>query len=194
MTGSNAPSPGPNPDESSAAEQWRSITPLLARWRKRARQNQYSHWEEARKYENRNYLLGIPTVILSAIVGTSVFAALQKQVSFSVQITVGALSIVAAVMAALQTFLGFSKRAEQHKTVAASYGAVRRRMETLGTLPEPLRGDPLETVREIQSELDNLAKTAPTVSAKIFRKAEALHAQDPDTWIEEQHYNAPDAN
>lgn len=176
-----------SPDETSVAEQWRSVSPLFGRWRKRARQNQQSHWEEARRYEHANYLLGIPTVILSAVVGTSVFAALQKQVSFSIQITVGALSILVAVLAALQTFLGFSKRAEQHRTVAASYGAVRRRMETIGTLPLSLRGDPLETVREIQAELDNLAKTAPTISKKVFQKTEARHAQDPDTWIEDQH-------
>ena len=99
---------------------WTSVQPLLEQWLRRARENQLQHWESARHYENLNYSLGIPVVVLSTTVGTTVFATLQKQVRLSVQVTVGAVSVLAAVLAGLQTFLRFSERAERHRSVAGS--------------------------------------------------------------------------
>jgi hypothetical protein len=50
------------------------------------------------------YLLGIPTIILSAGVGTAVFASLNKQaMGNSIKLVFGLISIMAAVLASLQT-------------------------------------------------------------------------------------------
>jgi hypothetical protein len=62
-----------------------------------------------------NYLLGVPVVVLTTFVGTSVFATLQEDVNTSLRILVGAVSVFAAVLASLQTFLRYPERAEKHR-------------------------------------------------------------------------------
>jgi hypothetical protein len=174
--------------DDAARAQWETAGNLLARWRNRARLNQDQHWEATKYFQQLHYLVGVPVVALSAIVGTTVFATLQKQVGLRIQLVVGGISLLAAVLAGLQTFLGFSARAEQHKSVASAYGAVRRRLETLVTLPVELRGNLADTVKQIELELDNLAKAAPTVPNSIYRSVQKRLAADLDTWPETRTY------
>jgi hypothetical protein len=51
---------------------------LLRDWFRRLRESQFAHYESGKSYEHYNYRLGIPVVVLSTIVGTSVFASLGK--------------------------------------------------------------------------------------------------------------------
>jgi hypothetical protein len=142
----------------STEDRWTSgVDSLLVRWLKRARENQFQHWESARYYENANYLLGIPVVVLSSAV-------------FQTQIAVGAISVLAAILASLQTFLHFSERAERHRGVAASYAAVRRRIEVLLSLPLQLRGSAADVVGDIEKQLDGLSERAPNVPRRIWKK------------------------
>jgi SMODS and SLOG-associating 2TM effector domain family 4 len=166
--------------EQTAQDAWISVQPLLEQWLKRARENQLQHWESARHYENLNYRLGIPVVILSTTVGTTVFATLQKQVRLSIQIAVGAISMLTAILAGLQTFLRFSERAEKHRSVAASYSAIRRRIETLLKLPVELKGDTATTVAEVEKQLDELAKASPNVPERIWNRIQEQVAK-PET-------------
>lgn len=166
------------------SEQWGTVRDLLSRWRSRARLNQSQHWETTKHFQRLHYAIGVPVVVLSAVVGTTVFATLQKQVGFKIQLTVGGISLLAAILAGLQTFYGFSALAERHKSVAAAYGAIRRRLELLATLPVELRGDLSETLKAIEAELDSLAKGAPTVPTKIFESVQKRLASDPENWIE----------
>src|SRR6202012_1161862 len=98
----------------------------------RCRSNQLQHYKAASHCDHVSYILGIPAVILSTVVGTTVFASLQKQVSFKIQLFVGAVSVFAAILAALQTFLRHSERAEKHRSAAASYGGLRKQIEAIG--------------------------------------------------------------
>src|SRR5207248_3345936 len=56
---------------------------------------------------------------------------LSTQPDPRLQITTGIASVVAAVLAALQTFLGLSDRAEKHRLAGAKYGALGRQLEEL---------------------------------------------------------------
>jgi hypothetical protein len=103
---------------------------LLKQWWYRANINQQAHYLAGLRFAWLNRFLGIPTVILTAIVGTAVFASLTEgQVSPEWQIAAGLLSILATVLAALQTFLGYSERAANHRRASAEFGAIRREIE-----------------------------------------------------------------
>src|SRR5512144_2238777 len=104
---------------------------VLDEWYERASVTQRAHYLSADYFGRRKYWLGIPAVVLSTIVGTSVFATLQKQPEPWLQISVGLASVVAAVLASLQTFLGYSERAEKHRVAVAKFGALGRELEAL---------------------------------------------------------------
>lgn len=161
-------------------DEWYKASPLLNIWLNRVRDNQLQHFDAGSFYDRANTLLGIPTIVLTAIVGTTVFASLQKQVSFKIQIAVGAISVLAAVLAALQTFLRFTERAERHRSAAAHYGAIRRRIEAVGYIPIADRGGPGEFIKTVQTDLDSLASSVPSPPKGIWA---ALRASKDDRYF-----------
>src|SRR5439155_18704579 len=73
----------------------------------------------ARRCDTLRYTIGVPTITLSAVVGTSVFSALGQNPEQLLKLLVGILSVTAAVFAALQTFMDYPARAERHRAAAA---------------------------------------------------------------------------
>ena len=92
---------------------------VLTDWYQRVTVTQRAHYGSADHFSRKSYWLGIPVIVLSTVVGTSVFAALQKQPGPGLQIALGLASVLAAVLASLQTFLGYSARAEKHRVAGA---------------------------------------------------------------------------
>jgi hypothetical protein len=141
---------------------------VLDDWYERVAVTQRAHYLSADAFGTRKYWLGIPAVILSTLVGTSVFATVQKQPELWLQITVGLASIAAALLASLQTFLGYSERAEKHRIAGAKYGALGRELEQLRASETPPSA---ETISELRKRLDDLAVESPNNPLPIYRKA-----------------------
>jgi hypothetical protein len=124
-----------------------------------------------------NYWLGIPVVVCTTIVGTTVFATLQQgdnQVHPKVKIAAGVISVISAVLASLQTFLSFGERAEKHRVVGSGYGGILKEIEELQSLPVHLRGDVKQNVDTLREQMNALAKESPEVPIRIHRRAQAL--------------------
>jgi hypothetical protein len=90
-----------------------------------------AHYRAAEADDRRNQLIGWPSVITSTIVATSIFAALNQSTEARTRIAAGFVAVLAAVLAALQTFLGYGERAEKHRMAGARYGKVRRQLDGL---------------------------------------------------------------
>ena len=144
-----------------------SLNSLLKDWLRRTRESQFGHYAAAKRLGYLNYGLGIPVVVMSALVGSSVFAALGKQVDLRLQIAVGVTSVVTAALASLQTFLRFSEKAEKHRSSGAAFGAIRRRIEeSLAVPPEP--GEVKTLLAEVRGQMDTLAKEAPEIPSHVW--------------------------
>src|SRR6266496_2170050 len=105
---------------------------LLRGWLLHAHKGRDRHDLAARRCDHQRYLLGIPAAIIAAVVATSTFAALQDSPSRVIQIVVGVLAIVAAILSSLQSFLDLGARAERHRMAGVRYKAVIRQLEQLG--------------------------------------------------------------
>ncbi|HEV2989856.1 MAG TPA: SLATT domain-containing protein [Candidatus Angelobacter sp.] len=158
-------------DESSSVgvrEPHNDLALLLERWLGRARESQRGHYEAATRLENLNHWLGIPVVVMTTVVGTSVFASLQRQMDLHWQVLVGLISVLAAVLAGLQTFLRFSEKAEKHRAAGAAYGAIRREIEMILAVP-PADRNSKELLDGLRIRIDTLAKEAPEIPARVWR-------------------------
>jgi hypothetical protein len=146
---------------------------LLTSWHRRLRETQFCHYEAAKPLAHANYWLGVPVVILTTFVGTSVFATLEKQVELRIRILIGIVSVGAAVLASLQTFLRLSERAEKHRTVAAHAGSVRREIEQLLAIQskETITQEKLDRLR---AEIDKIAEDAPSVRDRTWARAKKM--------------------
>jgi hypothetical protein len=166
-------------------QDWIEAASVLIKWQRRARESQYAHYEAAKALESANYSLGIPVTILSTLVGTTIYAALQKQTGIRVQVIIGSISIFAAILAGVQTFLRFGERAEKHRSTAAVYGEVRRSLEVTTRYPLQFRPPLGAYLSQVEKKLNDLARTAPNVSDRIFarglrkmKEASERHALD----------------
>ena len=108
-----------------------SASNLIQEWFRRARQNQRIHYRCTDYFSKKSKQLGIPTIAISVFVGSAVFASIEHETSGAVKIGLGLLSVLAAVLAGLQTFLSYAERAEKHRTTSAAYASVRRELELM---------------------------------------------------------------
>lgn len=145
-----------------------SLKEVLDDWYKRVEATQRAHYLSADHFAYWNLWLGVPVIALSTVVGTSVFATIQKQPETSVQIAVGLCSVTAAVLASLQTFLGYAARAERHRVAGAKYGAIGRELEVLRACREEYAK---ETIDDVLERLEALALESPNNPQKIYERA-----------------------
>lgn len=157
------------------AEEKRVFTPtgtnqLLAGWLIHCHKARDRHDEAARRYAMARLALGVPSLVVSTVVGTSVFAALSSSVA--PPFWVGVLSMLAAVLAALQTFMDFGGRSDKHRHAAVRYKASIRLLEEsivqLASGKEPTRDD----LAAMRSMLDDLEEAAPVVMPHVYRRIE----------------------
>jgi uncharacterized coiled-coil protein SlyX len=140
---------------------------LLTDWFRRVRETQRIHYACRNYFDRLHYYLGIPTIVLSGAVGTAVFASLDKQTTGNFKILVGMVSLLAAVLAGLQTFLRFTERAEKHHLTGAGYASIRRRLEMLKTFPPKDLEQLEQALTEVKNEMDALAKSSRDVPKRF---------------------------
>jgi hypothetical protein len=107
---------------------------IAEEWAKGLRLSQVCHLRAAALNKKRNKKIGIPVVVLSTIVGTSIFATLENNPEIWIKAIVGVMSITAAVLSALQSFLKHAETADRHAVAATKYGELRRKIE--GIMPQ----------------------------------------------------------
>jgi hypothetical protein len=149
----------------------KAVFDRLHDWERRAAAAAEVHFQTAEYLSRWNIFLGIPVVALSAIVGTATFATLAHDVNVGVRIAAGTLSVIAAVLASVQTFLRFGARAEQHRVAAERWSAIRREIEKDCSLPPELLGDPRQVLDEINARMDDAAEKAPAMPDRRWKRA-----------------------
>jgi hypothetical protein len=149
---------------------WNShLEELLSDWQNRAWAAQLAHYRVASRLRTRNLWLGLPVVVLTTAVGTSLFATLsQKQVDTWIRVVVGCVSVLAAVLAGIQTFLNFAKRADEHAVAADWYSSIRRKIEQQANTPRKGRSDPKKFLDEIRKEMNAVGSRSPEIGDRAW--------------------------
>ena len=143
------------------------VDTLLKEWRCRVYASQSAYYSEAERLRRCHYLLGIPVVILSTIVGTSLVTSSSGAPAVPNWIA-GGLSGVAAILASLQTFFRFGESAACHGTAADWYAAIRRDIEGLLALSPELRGDVRIRLDGIRKEINKASQKAPELRESLW--------------------------
>lgn len=141
-------------------------TDVLKEWHERLTTLHRAHKRAAAIYERQSRLLGLSTTVLSAVVGTTIFTTLQETPTIAVRAIVGLISVAAAVVAAVQTFLKLPDLAQRHNSAARQFGDLRRRVERLQAT-----GGHGEDLGQILAKLDDdwftLSETAPVIEQAL---------------------------
>lgn len=144
---------------------------LLPDWLHRITRAHVAHLRCASHFERSHVWLGALVIALTAIVGTGVFATLEREAGTLPRVLAGAASVLASMLAALQTFLRHSDRAKEHGQAARRYGALKREVEQRLALA----GSDLDETAEVaafaesvRARWDALVEEAPMVPQPIW--------------------------
>ena len=138
---------------------------LLRRWRDeirvRANAQQIAAAEDARN----NLVLGILVTTLAAIGASGILTG-----SSDVRVTsmAGLITLLAAVLAGVQTVAGFGERSGAHRGAAASFGRVKTRLDLLlarGRVPTD------NELQDLTVVLERLDTETPVVSERLWDAA-----------------------
>lgn len=149
----------------------KAVLDRLRDWERRCAAAAEVHFQTAEGLARWNLYLGIPVVVLSAIVGTSAFATVSGDVNVGLSVAAGTLSVIAAVLASVQTFLRFGARAEQHRVAAEHWSAIRREIEKALALAAQQLGDPKLVLEEVKAHMDEAADKAPAMPDRRWKQA-----------------------
>lgn len=117
--------------------------------------------------------LGIPVVIVTTVVGTTVFSTMGKSPHVALIIVTGLLSLSAAILSSLQTFLSYSANAERHKFAAVKYGMLRRELEQFLDDPDESAQVLKEFSENFRVRWDAVDQESPPIPENIHREATA---------------------
>jgi hypothetical protein len=156
---------------------------LVLVWYRRARIAQIAHSRAAIRARRVSLLLGVPAAALSALVGSAVLA----YVASGLQVLVGMLALLAAVLVSIQTFVRMDDRARDHETASRAFGRVRRQLGQLGATAGQDR-NALETgLTAAREACDQASEGTPTVPDRIW---DAVKATGAGYWPDE--FTRPD--
>jgi len=133
-----------------------------------------AHYAAAELYSARNLKLGIPVTVATSIVATSIFATLSTSTNDPknvwVSVITGTLSIGAAILSGLQTFLRYSEVSAEHRRAAVGYESLRRALDLfiLQYKNGEDRTSALNGLQELAAKLDAIAEAAPTLPDYIY--------------------------
>jgi hypothetical protein len=142
---------------------------LLERRGKLAWAAQHAYFERAGILGKMNYFIGVPVVIVTALAGSAIVVNQSK--GSPIPIWVGVITVSAAVLASLQTFLRFGERAAFSAVAGTRYGRLRRRIEDcLAFPPEGLA----ERLAEIQKLEDDAGDQSPPLGERRWLRWQAF--------------------
>lgn len=102
---------------------------LLLDWMRKIHQLEYAHRFESLKWNDWNYWLGIPSLIIGSVIGAvSAFCDIENTIK-NVILSFG--GIIIAILTGLQTFLKPQELSEKHKIVSSNYEKIRHQIEYL---------------------------------------------------------------
>jgi hypothetical protein len=142
---------------------------LLQEWHTGVRIRHHAHTRAAVSFEQRGRLLGVPVVILSTAVGTSIFAGGQSNPALT--IAAGLLSFAAAVLSSLQTALKYPELAAEHKSAALKYGQFRRQIEVQLAAKTQDEAKVANLLDKFQEEWNTLDDQCPNIPQSIYEKS-----------------------
>ena len=152
---------------------------LLAGIGDRCNGYQWLHAQSQTHFENVNFGLTIPSIILSAITGsvtiglTSLFPIEYQTVATTV---LGSLTIGAGVLTTINQYIKSPSLAEGHRAAALSYGKLYRTILTELSLRREQRQAPAEFLKMVCAKQDRLQEMSPTISPRIIAAFKATVA------------------
>ncbi|WP_280263421.1 SLATT domain-containing protein [Nocardia wallacei] len=153
----------------------------IDRLRLRSHRAGRAHYLAAHRSGTMQILLGIPAVIFSTAVGTAIFGTLASSPHRVVVVVAGAVSVASAVLSALQIFLGYPERSENHRIAGSHYMALKRQLDVEILHLKAGHGridDRISELSAFVNKFNALEAESPRVPDRFYDRARQEQAAD----------------
>lgn len=133
-----------------------------------------THIGAYKHFKKRDNILGIPVVMLSALVGTVAFANvnLSTQMRDIIDVCIGITSLIVAMLSGVRGFLGWERRAANHEKAFHGYAKICRKIEKELILQKANAGNGIpgdKFINELADMLEVLGSDCPTIPDKVLK-------------------------
>ena len=145
---------------------------LLRRWNRQIEIRRRGHYDMARKWTKRHFMLGVPATVLSTLIATGTLSTFRNcsdspdtKCEFDewIRLGIGLLGVASVTLTATQTFMNYQEAAESHKSAADNYESLHGVIESILIVPTLVRGDPVSTLHSIRSKYDDTVRKSPNL-------------------------------
>ena len=140
-----------------------------------------AHYKAAETADRWHRAIGLCSAVLSAIVGTAIFATIRESAGETWRIVAGLVLLLASLLASIQSFFGFAERASDHRVAGGAYAVLRRDLDlfllSFAHLPRETN-TLLDALIEHKGRLDELGTTSPLIPKRSYTKAEREFEQE----------------
>jgi hypothetical protein len=154
------------------------VIALLNKWRQNLLIVRDTQYTASQQLSFSNYLFGIPVVVLSAILGTSILATIEASVNTNLKLAAGIMGMLIAALAGIQTLLRFEERAEKHRKIGARCASLIREIDETLAYSEEGKDIQREVVKSIRQRYDEVALDAPPTSRRVLNKVLKINKSD----------------
>lgn len=148
-------------------------------WYTEARRSRAGNQIAATRYQDLGRGLGAASAALTAFVGGSLFTSWSaNETNAAVQITTGTISVAAAVLVVVITFLGFSAKSVQHQQASVKFGEIVHDLEALHAA-DHTEDEWTTELEQVKKALNDAASDSPILPRRFFNKGQR--------WVYEHH-------
>lgn len=134
------------------------IDTMLTNWCDQAKCFEWMHTETFSMYDKFTHNVLIVTHVLNTLSGMSTIAAGTTEIyHFKMIWLFGSVSIFVSLINVLQEKLGYGKQAVLHKNYASTWGIIRRKIESVVSIPVSSRKDCYAFLKYVREEIDRVS-------------------------------------
>lgn len=134
---------------------------LLKHWHKESKRYQKLHYYASDYYRRWDNYIGIPKIIISTVVGTSMFATVNTAPNTMTQVAQASVVIFSAILSAIHQKLNYGSLSERHSQASSCYATVCMSIEKELSVKYKHRTHVDAVLSSLYSELDHLNKICP---------------------------------
>lgn len=160
-------------DSTEIAQTWNTgHEELLASIADRCLGLSWMHTKCKRWFENMNFWLTIPSIIIGTISGSATIglSSLFSGSTQAAEVTLGVLTLSCGVFSAINNFMKCSVLSESHRITAKYYSKLHRTIQAEIALRRDQRVQAKDFLRIIRAEQDRIEEIAPSVIEEIIKQ------------------------
>jgi hypothetical protein len=142
------------------------------------------HKKSEALYGYRSNFINLPVIILGTINGaTSIGSSTLFGDSQFASVGIGCVALLTALLTTINSYFAWSRRAENHRISALSYGKLHRFISVEMSLPRPERMTADDLLKYVKNEYDRLNEISPILPYSIIEENRPMFEKYTDVAI-----------